>query len=182
MANICDRVVGRAFEQLGELWRCGNSEVFEEHRACEIITQLLFELRNAVRSPRAAAPLAIGCTAVGDPYSLPTTMVDLALAEAGFSANTLGREIPFDGMIRAAARMEPTLFWLSVSQVVDPRQFAAEFNSFYEALSQQGTLLVVGGRALTAELRPQLSFTTHCDTLQHLQSFAASVMPKLATA
>lgn len=182
LASICDQVIVRAFAQVGELWRCGNSEVFEEHRACEIITRLLFELRYAVRSVGADAPTAIGCTSVGDPYSLPTTMVDLALAESGFTANTLGREIPFTGMIRAARRMRPTLFWLSVSQVVDPKQFAAEFNCLHEALDDQGTLLVVGGRALTPELRSRLKFTTHCDTLQHLHSFVSGLLKLGGTA
>ena len=48
------------------------------------LTRVLFELRQAVPVPGDAAPRAVGGTLAGDWYSLPTTLVEIALREIGW--------------------------------------------------------------------------------------------------
>ena len=51
----------------------------------------------------------------------------------------------------------------------EPDRFVREFEPFSDTLSEQGVTLVVGGRALDADLRRRMRFAAHCDTLQQLE-------------
>ena len=44
-----------------------------------------------------------------------------------------------------------------------------------EATNATGTALVIGGRALNADLRRELRYSAFCDTLAHLEAFVQSI-------
>ena len=119
--------------------------------------------------------LAIGGTIEGDLYSLPSAMVELVLRDAGFHATSLGTSIPFASLIKAVQETKPKLFWLSVSHIRDGLDFVAEFAALSQACTAAGTALVVGGRALTDDLRQRMTYSAYCDTMQHLEAFATSL-------
>jgi methanogenic corrinoid protein MtbC1 len=175
LAVICDRVMVPAFACLGEQWKCGDLAVYQERRACELCLTLLSELGSVVPLPPANAPVAIGCTSPGDPYTLPTSMVQLSLREAGWRASTVGRGMAFHSMASAAASTRPQLFWLSVSTIDDVEEFIKSYEDFYDFARTNSVPVVVGGRALDAALRRRMRFTAFGDSLQHIQEFAKSI-------
>jgi len=166
---ICDQVLAGAFADIGQLWSCGDAQVYQERRACELCVSLLDELRSMTAEPQSHL-LAIGGTPECDPYVLPSTMVELVLRQAGWRAQSLGSRLPWDTMVAAIDREKPILFWISVSHLEDVARFVAEYRKFYEQV-RASTAVVVGGRALTEEVRRQMEFAAHCDTLQHLDAF-----------
>jgi methanogenic corrinoid protein MtbC1 len=172
---ICDRVISAAFSEIGQRWASGQAEVYEERRACEITRRVLFELRSALTQPDDSAPAAIGGTPEGDFYELPTTMVELALLDAGWNARSLGSSLPESTLRAAIQTVRPTLFWLSVSHVADPTRFLRDYESIYRTAADAGVAVVVGGRELTEDLRQAMQYAAHCDNLQHLDAFAATV-------
>lgn len=171
---ICDQMIAKTFHWIGDQWECGSAEVYQERRGCETCTRILHELWMATPPPPENAPLAIGGTAPGDQYILPTTMVELVLRELGWRAVSLGTSLPFETLKAAATDNQPRLFWLSVSHVPDTAAFLEGYADLYKATASK-IALVVGGRELTEPLRQQMKYASYCDNLQHLESFVATL-------
>lgn len=174
LSVIGDEVVARSFHAIGELWECGELEVFRERLACRICSRILAELRGLLSLPKAAAPIALGGTSAGDFYELATTLVELVLRENGWQATSLGSSLPLDTLIAAIGEHQPRLFWLSVSYIADDEQFLTDYSALYEAAAGK-TALVVGGRALSDSVRRRMKYAAFCDNLQHLETFIATL-------
>lgn len=175
MAVICDGIIAEGFQRVGEMWSCGEVEVYEERRACEITARMVHELRSFLEPPEGSAPIALGATLDGDPYTLAVSMAELVLRESGFRAQSLGHMLPFATLHTAIVEQRPRLLWLSVSAIRDVDGFTAELNRLFQCAVEHGAALVLGGRALNEELRRRLSYSAYCDTFQHLQSFARTL-------
>ena len=99
-------------------------------------------------------------------------MAELVLRDSGFYATSLGSSIPFSSLIKAIGETQPNLFWLSVSHIHERLDFITEFATLSRTCTEAGTALVVGGRALTQDLRQHMNYSAYCDTMQHLEGFA----------
>lgn len=170
-SEATEDLITDAMHGVGEAWQCQQLDVYQERRGCEICLRLIYELRASLPTPRVDAPIAIGGTPEGDPYQLPTALVELALREAGWQATSLGSNLPLESFRQAAHDYEPQLVWLSVSSIADEAALVASVNDLAEQLGNE-TPLLVGGRALDDELRPRLRYTAHCDSLRHLVELA----------
>jgi excisionase family DNA binding protein len=173
LSRIFDEVVAPAFHKIGDSWGCGEVEIYRERRACRICVRVLHELRS-VLSPPAVGPIALGGTPEGDFYDVPTMLVELVLRENGWQAASLGSSLPVETLIAAIQENQPKLFWLSVSHIADAEHFVAGYRRLYEAVAGK-TSIVVGGRALTDEIRKQIQYAAYCDNLQHLEAYLASL-------
>lgn len=175
---IFDEVIAAAFREIGDRWECHDADVYQERRACEIALRVLFDLRRVQQVPERKW-LATGGTIEGDQYSLPSAMAELVLRDCGFYATSLGNSIPFASLVKAVQETKPKLFWLSVSHIREGIDFIAEFRALSQACTAADTALVVGGRALTEELRERMTYSAYCDTMQHLESFATTLYRSL---
>jgi methanogenic corrinoid protein MtbC1 len=171
---IFDEVVAAAFRAIGDRWACHDAEVYQERRGCEIALRVLFDLRRVQQVPERKW-LATGGTIEGDHYSLPSAMAELVLRDAGFYAISLGTSIPFASLVKAVQETKPKLFWLSVSHIREGFDFITEFSALSQVCTAADTALVVGGRALTEELRQRMTYSAYCDTMQHLEAFATTL-------
>jgi methanogenic corrinoid protein MtbC1 len=176
---IFDEVIAAAFREIGERWACHDADVYQERRGCEIALRILFDLRR-FQTPPPGKWTATGGTIEGDQYALSSAMAELILRDAGFQATTLGTSIPFTSLIRAVQETRPKLFWLSVSHIRADLDFTAKFAELSKACTMTGTALVVGGRALTMELRQRMTYSAFCDNMQHLEAFAMTLQRSLA--
>jgi methanogenic corrinoid protein MtbC1 len=176
---IFDEVFAVALGEIGNRWASHEVDVYQERRACEVALNILSDLRRVQHVPEKKW-LAIGGTIEGDQYALPSAMVELVLRDCGFYATSLGNSIPFASLINAIASTQPKLFWLSVSHIREGLNFVAEFTELSRACSAEGAALVVGGRALTEDLRQRMTYAAFCDTMQHLESFAQTLFRSLS--
>ncbi len=174
VADIADQLFHPTFAEIGRQWGCGQAEVYQERRACEISGRVLFELRTFIAEPSPDAPLAIGGTPAGDPYRIPTGIAELVLRESGWRAVSLGSSLPFETLQAAVVRHRPRLFWLSVSHLEDPAAFVHDFQRFYESLSPRPAI-ALGGAALTEAIRKELTYAAYCDNMRQLVSFVESL-------
>jgi methanogenic corrinoid protein MtbC1 len=181
VSQLCDRVLADAFHDIGDLWSCGQAQVYQERRACDLCLQILLELRSLLPAARQDAPLALGGTPESDPYMLPTHMVELVLRQLGWRAQSLGSRLPVSTMLAAVRDVRPQLFWLSVSHLEHQQQFVEEYRSFYEQVHAD-VAVVVGGRALVEPLRRQMEYAAYCDDLHHLEAFAKTWQRSLVQA
>ncbi len=178
VASICDTIISPTFHQIGDLWRCGGVEVYQERRACEICCRVMHELRLAVGLGPAGGPKAIGGTLDGDPYTLAANMAELVLRDAGWRATSLGHMLPFETLRKAIENDRPQLLWISVTSIRDTERFIANFNVLFDIATTFGCAIVVGGQALTAEIRQSLRYTTYCDNFRHMEAFAKTIRPR----
>lgn len=170
LSVLGDQVVAVAFRQLGRHWERGELEVYQERWACEITRQTLYDLRSLVGSPPSSAPLALGGTPAGDCYTLPPRLVELVLRECGWRARSLGSSLPLSSLTNALLQKRPRLCWLSVSHIANLSEFLHGWAELSEAAAGQGIPIVVGGQALTAEIRQQMPYGTHATTLEELEA------------
>lgn len=175
---IFDEVMAAAFRDIGDRWECHDADVYQERRACEIAMRVLFDLRRVQDVPEKKW-LAIGGTFDGDLYSLPSGMAELVLRDCGFYATLLGISIPATSLVKAIEKTKPKLFWLSVSHIREGLDFVTEFTALSQACAAESTALVVGGRALTEELRQRITYSAYCDTMKHLEAFATTLYGSL---
>jgi methanogenic corrinoid protein MtbC1 len=179
LSVVFDEVVAAAFREIGDRWACHRAEVYQERRGCEIVLRTLSDIRRIQLAP--VKPwIAIGGTIEGDLYSLPSAMAAAVLRDVGFQATSLGSSIPFASHIAAIEQIRPMLFWLSVSAIPEGLDFVGEFAALSRACSTAGAALVVGGRALTEELRQRMTYSAYCDNMQHLEGFATTLLRSLS--
>ena len=181
IADIGDNVISPSFQEIGIQWECGGMEVYRERRACEITMRILTELRQLLPVPGPGSPTAIGGTPDMDSYSLPTMLVEMVFREAGWRAQTLGCQLPFNTLAAAAIEQRPRLFWLSVSAINDEEEFLESFAEFRNALPR-GTFLAVGGRVLEEAMRQRMQYSAYSDNLQQLESLANALRSPTAPA
>ncbi len=171
-AEAAEDLVTDAMHGIGEAWECNSLDIYQERRGCDICMRLINELRSSIAPLPDDAPVAIGGAAEGDPYQLPTALVELALREIGWNATSLGSNVPLESFHQAVHDCAPRLVWLSVSSVSDSLMFIARVNRLAEQLGEDVPLLV-GGRGLSESIRPRLRYTAHCDSLRHLVELAS---------
>lgn len=169
--KIFDQVIAPAFHQIGYQWECDDAEVYQERRSCQICQRIINNLRQLL-SPYDKQLVAIGGTLEGDIYSIPTMMAELVLISSGFSATSLGSNIPADSLLVAIEDLDPKIFWLSVSHIRSRGDFIEQFGRLSNLCLKKGIPLIIGGRALDEELRRQIAYSSYCDTMHHLYSFA----------
>ncbi len=174
ISRIFDEVVAPAFRSIGEKWECHEAEVYQERCSCQIMLRLLHDLRSKQVPPNPNL-VALGATIEGDQYDLPVTMAEIVLRSVDCDARLLGTSIPFDSLVKAVQAHSPELVWLSVSFIADEAGFMEGFQRLSTAASKTRTAIVVGGRALTSEIRTRLSYSAFCDTMRHLEEFGKTL-------
>lgn len=176
-AAICDEVFAVAFHEIGDRWECGSAEVYQERLSCQIAVRVLNELRSYLPSPPPGAPIALGGSPEQDQYQLASTMAEMVLRDAGWNAVSLGANLPFKTLAAAIERHRPRIFWLSCSHLSDVEGFVEGMRELYDEF--EGKLaFVVGGRALDEEVRGRVRYSTYCENMQRLASFAMSLTPE----
>ncbi len=180
MSVICDDLLSAAFNDIGEKWGCGEVAVYQERRSCELCHRVMHEVRRALPELPASAPLAVGGTLDGDPYTLASSMAELVLRDNGWRACSLGNMLPFLSLRQALCDTRPRLFWLSVSVIRDREPFLDEYARLWKLAQQNDTALVVGGKALAEDVRRRMQYSCFCDTFRHLEAFARQLVPSSA--
>ncbi|MDB4331563.1 helix-turn-helix domain-containing protein [bacterium] len=170
-SRTADFLITDAMHGIGHAWNNHKIDAYQERRGCDICLRLINELRAELPSAAPSAPMAFGGTLPGDPYQIPTALVELSLRELGWNATSLGCNLPVESFLRASDHYSPALIWLSTSSFVTVEDFIRDENLLADQLPAE-TALVVGGRALTEQIRNRLTYSVFCDGLQQFTDFA----------
>ncbi len=174
LAVILDEVVTIALHEMGEDWCAGSLEVYEERRGCELVTRLVHELAMTIPLPPETAPVAMGASVEGDPYTLASRFVEMILIDSGWKATSLGSGVPIASLAKAIEVNRPRLFWVSSSSVADEQKFISDFEILSSACGET-TALIIGGRGFSEPIRSKLRYTACCENLQRLESLVAAI-------
>lgn len=179
--ELLDDLVAPAFRAIGDRWAHGEVAVYAERRAVELCARELHQLRMFLPALPPEAPQAIGGTLTGDPYSLPTTMVEIALREAGWRAQSYGCGLPAATLIDALQHVRPRVLWLSVNAFETEPKFLEDYGTLFAAAQKLGVAVLVGGRLLTAGLRERIQYSAYGDNLRHAVAFVRALTPTPST-
>ena len=177
---LADELIAPALATLGERWSRGRLEIYQERRACELVLRCLQELGRRLVAPGSAAPRALGGTLEGDPFAMPTALAEIVLRERGWDARSLGTWLPAATLARAIVDQAPDLVWLSIGHCANERQIVRDVSVVERAARSVSAAVVVGGRALAADVRRRLRHAAFCDGMVNLTSFAAVVTRRRA--
>ena len=172
LASIFDEVLRVAFADIGDEWECGRLEIHKERQACQMCRRVIDQLRQVARVSNARFS-ALGGTLSEDYYELPTLMIETVLRDHGWNAMSLGTNLPASSFSKAVETQKPDLVWLSLSHVADRERAVTAVNELWEQLDST-VPLIVGGWALTEELRRDIRYTVYCDTVGQLEDFLQS--------
>ena len=172
-AGLADRLIRPVMERIGHGWQFGSLEIYQEHRASQVVGSALGDLIGQARRDRAEpGPLAMGASPEGDLYTLSGQLCELLLIEQGWEVVNLGPNLPLGSLTKAVRAHAPRLVWLSVHHLADPARFLHEYDDFQQAARTMGTAIILGGGALGPALRAQLVATSIGERLTHLAELA----------
>jgi len=102
-------------------------------------------------------------------------MAEIALREAGWRADSYGAGHPVATLMAAIRAVRPRLFWLSVSTITSVPDFLTAYAELHATAVQCRVAVVVGGRALTEDIRRSMQYSAYGDTMRHLVSLARTL-------
>ncbi len=179
LETLADGVVAPAMAQVGHEWQTGSLDVWQEHRATQLCTAALYELKDELETrAERNRPIAVGGAPEGDPYLLATLLAQLVLLDAGWEAVNLGPNTPLASLAKSVGELRPRLLWMSVSYLEDSADFLARYKELYRIAERQNVAVAVGGQALTEPLRSAIPYTTHGDGMSHLAAFVRTIHPR----
>jgi methanogenic corrinoid protein MtbC1 len=177
--TLADDVIGPAMRRIGSDWETGSIDVMHEHRASQLCTSVLMELKQVLETrAHRQRPLAVGAAPDGDESALGTLLAQMVLFDAGWEAVNLGPNTPLKSLCLAISELHPKLVWLSISHRVVDDSFRREYLALYRHSQAAGAALVIGGRSLGESVRAKLPYTAYGDGLAHLAAFARSLHPR----
>ena len=174
LAEIFDRVISPVFCEIGNLWKCGDLEIYEERVACQICYKALVDIESLIPQVPDDAPVAIGATLEGDQYQLASTGVELCLRNFGWNAQSLGANIPIESLEKAAVARDASLIWISISYVPDESDFRRKLNDFCRRISSDQRV-VLGGSAIGESMAAGIPNARYCENFAQL---IMSAIPK----
>jgi excisionase family DNA binding protein len=175
---MADEIIGPVMHQIGQDWQSGVIDVMHEHRASQLCTSVLYELKQVLEArANRRRPLAVGAAPEGDQSAIGSLLAQMVLLDAGWDAVNLGPNTPLASLCLAVRELRPQLVWLSIAHHVDGKSFRREYDALFQQTQAVDAALIIGGRALTASLRAALPYTAYGDGLKHLASFARSLSP-----
>ena len=145
VAVIADGMIRHALAEVGELWNHRGDGIVIEHRATDTCLRGLMRIRSLMETPE-NAPISSGGGLQDDPYILPSLVASLVAVENGLTAKNLGPNTPIDSMKIAADTDGSSLFWITVSNLLDRDQTRKDILDLQTHLGQRGCVLVIGGR------------------------------------
>ncbi len=174
---LADQLIRPTMERIGHGWMVGAWDVYEEHQGCQVVVSALTDLISKLkRTGLGLRPLAIGAAPEADPYILPVLLGELVLREVGWEVKNLGANLPLRSFAQATRDFRPRMVFLAASHLTDRDGFLHDYPYFYEAASQAGSAIILGGRALDADLRSKLVFASFGERMAHLAEFARRLM------
>ena len=84
--------------------------------------------------------------------------------------------LPFTSLARALCETGAKLLWVSVSSIRDPERFVEEFSRLSDIAIDQDAALIVGGKALTEDVRMKMKYTAFCDQFTHLDTISRQTL------
>ena len=164
-----------AFREIGDRWSVRQAlRSTKRDAVVRSHLHIMHELRSILPAPLADAPLAIGGTTGWGPVQPGDDDGRTRVARCKVERGLVGDNLPFETLAAAIKEQQPKLFWLSCSYIANEGEFLSGYRDLYDQFGMD-VAFVVGGYALTEQLRQKMKFSSYCDNMQHLEGFAQTL-------
>ncbi len=161
LPSILESTLIAALWKVGELWRNGEIDVYQEHissnTACTVLDLIMQKLPN----PSSESCMAIGGTFERNFDTIGSKIVSLVLRSIGLRTFDLGCNVPVASLVKAACDLDATMVWICHTHVADLDSVLANHQLLRQTLPSS-VRIVTGGGALSPAIRRSL-----CDCLYY---------------
>ncbi len=142
-----EHVLTPVLHLIGERWRRGELNIWEEHLASQVTLAATEHLhRQLPRAPFNGRLALCGCPE-GDLHEIALHLVVEVLEVEGWRVLSLGPNTPLFSFADAVRRFSPQLVCISATIVHDLERLRRDYGDFYRTARQHGTQIVIGGAA-----------------------------------
>ncbi|OYT72880.1 MAG: hypothetical protein CFK52_03505 [Chloracidobacterium sp. CP2_5A] len=142
-----ERILTPVLHLIGERWRRGELNIWEEHLASQVTLAATGHLhRRLPRAPAHGRVALCGCPE-GDLHEIALQMVVETLEAEGWRAISLGPNTPLFSFADAVQRFSPQLVCISATIVHDLERLRRDYKHFYRAARHHAARIVIGGAA-----------------------------------
>jgi methanogenic corrinoid protein MtbC1 len=152
--EIDEEIIAPALWLVGRLWARGEISIADEHLATEITLRVLALQREVMRTQRdRTRHKALLAAPTGEHHTVALQMIANLLRDAGYTVLMLGPDVPGDAIAEAACRHEPEVIGLTATMPDASDRISLAIREIERGW--QGAGYIVGGRGLSARIRPQ---------------------------
>ncbi|AEP10942.1 putative cobalamin binding protein [Chloracidobacterium thermophilum B] len=142
-----EHVLTPVLHLIGERWRRGELNIWEEHLASQVTLAATEHLhRQLPRAPFNGRLALCGCPE-GDLHEIALHLVVELLEVEGWRVLSLGPNTPLFSFADAVRRFSPQLVCISATIVHDLERLRRDYGDFYHTARQHGARIVIGGAA-----------------------------------
>jgi methanogenic corrinoid protein MtbC1 len=142
-----EHVLTPVLHLIGERWRRGELNIWEEHLASQVTLAATEHLhRQLPRAPSNGRLALCGCPE-GDLHEIALHLVMEVLEVEGWRVLSLGPNTPLFSFADAVRRFSPQLVCISATIVHDLERLRRDYGDFYHTVRQHGARIVIGGAA-----------------------------------
>jgi methanogenic corrinoid protein MtbC1 len=147
VVELKERVLAPVLHLIGERWRRGELNIWEEHLASQVTLAATEHLhRQLPRAPFNGRLALCGCPE-GDLHEIAIHLVAELLEVEGWRVLLLGANTPLFSFTDAIRRFSPQLVCISATIVHDLERLRRDYGDFYRTAQQHGARIVIGGAA-----------------------------------
>jgi methanogenic corrinoid protein MtbC1 len=146
IAALFDGPIAKSLHRLGILYVTDQRGVLIEHRAVDLVVQVISGLRQMLPAMKEGARAAVGGAPPGDPYLVPGMMCATILAEAGYAVRHYGPETPLHLLSAAAKEARAQVVYVSVTSESAAGKLENRLNAMAEDVGS--AVVVLGGQEL----------------------------------
>jgi len=177
--KICDQVIAMAFFEIGGLWSKGDIDIFEERLGSSTILKVLARFSEFLApEAKSQSPIAIGASLEGDHYEVANSLVEICLKSLSWNPKSLGSNLPLHTLEEAIKKIQPHLFWLSVSSNLDDEILQKSLATLSVLCSHHNIYFVVGGRRINSSVQTTLPLNAHYfENMQTMDEWISGLKP-----
>lgn len=173
-AWLFDTIFAPAMWEIGRLWEAGGIGYPDERRATSNL-KLFFRHLASYQHAGIGNFRAVGGTMEGDMAEIASLMIEMTMWTIGIEAFHVGTNLPQQTLGEIAKQMKANIVWVTYTHIENIENTIHENRELYHSL-EPGALLIVGGLALTADIRREMLFDFTGETMQQLDAFARKLL------
>lgn len=154
-----------ALWKVGELWRSGEIDVYQEHICSSTASTVLDMLMQKLPNIDGQSCLAIGGTFESNFDTVSSKMVSLVLRSIGIRTFNLGCNLPATSIAKAAHDLNASIVWICHTHVISFENVLTNHHLLRQSLPSS-VRVITGGGGLSPDIRRSL-----CDCL-YFESFS----------
>jgi MerR family transcriptional regulator, light-induced transcriptional regulator len=155
--------------KVGELWREGKIDVFQEHLCTTAALSALDILRQHVPNQFQGTSPAVGGSFAPNMETLPSKLVAISLELAGTRAIDLGGYLPAESLANAVKQYQAKLVWVTHTHVGDVEVLLENHRILRDNVPPM-TRIMVGGGGLSPAIRRSLPWCEFYETLSQMHA------------